>query len=151
MFKLAKDKVTVLEDVFPSWDIGAPSPCVFADEHIVMLGYYTRKEEACVVTFNHCFEYKMGMPDENTIHQHSLGDKGLKGYKAHVVEDSSWISELEKRYGVISDYTQDGRKYSHYIFTFHDRSFECVASGYTINVHKNIYVIEALVKSRDFS
>ena len=41
------------------------------------------------------------------------------------------MQELENDYEVVSDSSTNGRIYKHYVFTFYDRSFECVASGLT--------------------
>lgn len=138
------ERVKVLENIFPHWDIGAPTPTLLADEHKVSLAYYTQELDVALITFSHCFEYKMGMPDENLVGNHRLGKKGLREYEAHLIENSEWITELEKNYKVISNYSRDGRQYQHYVFTFHDRSFECIASDYTIQIKTNTRIIQVL-------
>jgi hypothetical protein len=134
----------VLENIFPKWDIGAPSPTLLADEHQVNLAYYTEESDVALVTFAHCFEYRMGMPDENLVSRHPLGKKGLQEYEAHLIENSEWINQLERDYKIISAYSYDGRKYQHYIFTFHDRSFECIASGYKIQIMTDTTIAQVL-------
>ncbi|MBK9218917.1 MAG: hypothetical protein IPL70_11150 [Uliginosibacterium sp.] len=141
------ERARVLNGVFPDWDVGAPSPMILASEHIVRLAYYTGDGQVAVVIFDHCFEYRMGMPDENGVSRHPLGLLGLSEYEAHQVDDSSWLRTLEDRYRVISDYTRDGRRYEHYVFMFHDRCFECVASGFRIGIQPDGSVQEALLLS----
>jgi len=138
--------ITVLENIFPCSDIGAPCPMVLANEHIVHLGYYTPDDKVAVVVFNHCFSFKMSMPDENTISRHPLALRGLLAYASHLVEKSRWITELEARYKVISNFSRDGRVYQHYIFTFHDRTFECISSGYSVHLIENLSVTDALIE-----
>jgi len=139
------DKVKVTKNIFPEWDTGAPCPKIFADEHVVYLAYYTPHDSVSVIRFEHCFDFKMGMPDENKVMLHPLGTNGLEAYEAHVVEDSSWIAELEERYKVITDFTRAiQRDYQHYVFIFHDRTFECVTSGYSILNSEKKILTEAL-------
>ncbi len=89
----------------------------------------------------------MGMPDENKIGLHPLGSKGLQEYEFQKVAASTWIAEIEDRYNTISEFSHDGRVYEHYIFTFHDRSFECIASGYKIKYSKKDKMMESIVDS----
>ncbi len=138
------EQAKVIEGVFPIWDIGAPTPTIFSDEHNVHLAYYTCDNEVAIISFSHCFEHTMGMPDENMVDSHPLGGKGLTEYEAHVVENSKWMQDLESRYGVISDFSRaTDREYKHYIFIFHDRSFECISSGYTIQTIENTSIMDA--------
>lgn len=137
------ETVKVVE-LFPMWDIGAPCPTIFADEHELHLAYYTPDIDVAVISFSHCFEHRMGMPDENLVERHPLGSKGLTEYEAHIVENSRWIQELEERYRVISAFSRaEEREYRHYVFTFHDRCFECVSSGYSVRTVKNSSIMNA--------
>ena len=143
------ERAHIIEGIFPAWDVDVPRPTIFADEHIVNLAYVTEDQQVAVVTFDHCLEYKVGMPDENMINQHPLGNKGLSGYEAHWVETSSWLVELERCYQTISKNSFDGREYRHYIFTFNDRCFECIASGYSIEKFQHLSLVDALIASKD--
>jgi hypothetical protein len=49
-------------------------------------------------------------------------------YGAFEVHDSSWIRELQQ----ISNRRIEGR---HFILTFHDATFECIAGGFTTSMH----------------
>ncbi|MBP7884902.1 hypothetical protein KAZ93_01815 [Patescibacteria group bacterium] len=140
------DIVKFLDNI-PACDIGAPTPTVLASEHKLILSYYTDEESVCQITFDHCFEFTMGMPDENLVSEHPLGSKGLRAYGFHLIEESSWIKEIEDRYHIISEFSRDGRKYDHYIFIFHDRSFECIASGYKFNISTKKTIKDSLSTS----
>jgi hypothetical protein len=50
-------------------------------------------------------------------------------YGAFEVHDSSWIRELRK----ISGTRIEGR---HFILTFHDITFDCIAHGFTTSMHR---------------
>lgn len=137
------NEIVIIEGV-PECDTGAPSPTVLASEHKVVLSYYTNEGVVCYIIFSHCFEFRMGMPDENKIEKHPLGSSGLMGYEFQKVNNSSWIADVENQYQTISDYSRDGRKYEHYIFTFHDRSFECISSGFEIKISDRDNIKESI-------
>ena len=141
------DRLVVLEETFPEWDVGAPCPAICADEHIVYLAYYRPDNAVAILRFHHCFEFRFGMPGEEQRFDNPLHEHGLVHYSAHVVEDSSWIAELEDRYEIISQFSMGEREYSHYIFTFHDRSFECVTSGYSILATQSTSVAGAIAEA----
>lgn len=137
-------KLTPIENVFPEIMVGAPNPMVFADEHVVNLAYYDVEDDVALITFEHCFEFRMGMPGESRISSSPYSGLGILNFEAHIVENSPWMDELEKRYKVLSDFSQGERKYTHYLFTFHDRTFECISSGYCITRHMETTVKKVL-------
>ena len=133
------------ENVFPDIMVGAPSPMVFADQHVVNLAYYDTENDVALVTFSHCFEFRMGMPGEDAISKSPYSGLGILNFEPHVVENSPWIDELENRYEVVSEFSHHNRHYVHYLFTFHDRTFECIASGYEVKKYSSITVEKALI------
>jgi CRISPR/Cas system-associated endoribonuclease Cas2 len=61
--------------------------------------------------------------------------KGLDSYTAQVVQNSRWIAELENINKVHSGYREDRwRELTHYVFWFHDSTFECIAESYEVEV-----------------
>ena len=140
------EKITLrlIEDVFPEIMVGAPTPMALADEHVVYLSYYDTEGEVALVRFEHCFEFKLGMPGEDQIHKSPYSGLDLINFKPHIVENSPWINELESRYKVISGFSRNERIYVHYVFAFHDRTFECISSGYTVKKVPEKTVLEAL-------
>ncbi|MCE0557463.1 hypothetical protein [Motilimonas sp. E26] len=138
-------KLIPIENVFPEIMVGAPTPMVFADEHIVKLAYYDIEDDVALITFDHCFEFRMGMPGEDAISKSQYSGLGLLNFEPHVVEGSPWIDELEKRYKVISEFSRAQRNYVHYLFAFHERTFECIASGYEVTKLSAITVEKALI------
>ena len=61
---------------------------------------------------------------------HPLIKNGLKYYSVHKVMNSSWIAELEKQNSVHPQHNKDFflTDKHHYIFTFHDSTFELIAT-----------------------
>ncbi len=115
--------------------VGAPNPRVLADEHRVVLLYYTVDDyDKAICVFDHCFEFRMGMPSEDWMTKSSLFSYGVEAFGAYWIDNSPWLAELQARYGVITDFSIEGRKYRHYVFSFHDRCFECISSG--LEVHE---------------
>ena len=140
-----------LEEIkdFPQSSVGAPIPVVLSDEHKLFLCYYvqdpvegwngttvkmvdadTADEAVAVITFKRYRVYKFGPPNDEAITGHPLYKKGLKPYSIFKVNGSSWIEELEKMNSVHPHH--DKKRFdalSHFIFVFHDSTFECVVEG----------------------
>jgi hypothetical protein len=138
-------KLIPVENVFPEIMVGAPNPMVFSDEHLVNLAYYDTEDDVALVKFEHCFEFRMGMPSEDKISKGPYSGLGILNFEPHIVENSPWIEELEKRYEVISEFSRGEREYIHYLFAFHDRTFECVTSGYKVEKYSSVTVAQVLI------
>jgi hypothetical protein len=141
---------------FPvKWDVGAPMPHLLANGQHTFLVFYVRvddpnwngtyvkirnpeadfAEPLAVAQFHRCVSAKLGDPNDEVLHGHPLADKGLEGYTAQIVRNSKWISELEAVNKVHSNYKPElWRSFNHYIFWFHDETFECVAKSYEVEV-----------------
>lgn len=145
VYRADRDQVVVLAEV-PRPSAGAPAPTVMANENIVLLAYDcweappgdaaaaddSGSDDVAVVEFpsgTHVF----GAPNDETLHGHPLYGRGLEFYAAHRVENSSWIAELRRVNSVHDMHRAEGYSaLQHYIFTFHDSTFEIVSSGYSI-------------------
>ena len=56
----------------------------------------------------------------------------LRPYGAFRIEDSSWIRRLERMNSVHEHHDSDVfARLRHYVFAFHDSTFECVARTFT--------------------
>jgi hypothetical protein len=139
---------------FPvSWDVGAPLPYLLQNDYKTFLTFFVRdldpdwdgtyvsvrspnsesKEKLAVVEFDRCKCTRMGTPNEEVLHGHPLGGKGLAGYQAMSVKNSPWLRELEVINSVHSCYKAEvWRDLNHYILPFHDCTFECVARGFRV-------------------
>jgi hypothetical protein len=154
MYCLDKDTLVQLEGV-PQSSVGAPEPLVMSDERLTFLAYIVEgepeldgrvltdadlaifKERVALVEFHQCRSYMFGSPNDEAIHGHPLYALGLKPYSAFEVEKSSWIRQLERMNSVHPRHNSDRFKsLRHYVFTFHDSTFECIAEGHRISEHE---------------
>lgn len=115
----SRDRAVVLDSIPPP-DPGDPLPIVLAKDGVVILSYVAGRDLTVIVTFPLCAAQLFGGPDAKSLRKHPLADRGLKAHGAFEVRDSSWARSLGSR-----DSSAQGK---HFIFTFHDSVFECVAS-----------------------
>ena len=113
-----RDRAVVLPDIPPP-DPGDPLPVVLAKDGAVILSYVAGRELTVIVTFPFCAAQLFGGPNAKSLHKHPLAERGLKAHGAFEVRDSSWARSL----------ADAGAKPKHFIFTFRDSVFECVAAG----------------------
>lgn len=155
MFSLrSAEKVVALEG-FPQSSVGAPCPAIVATEHslavlfyveepdpnwdgtyVRMLGVESSGEPSAVVTFERPSIHTFGPPNDEAFAGHRLASKGLRPYGAFEILNSQWIRQLEKMNSVHPRHDpkmyMEGKR--HFILTFHDTTFECVARGYSIEL-----------------
>jgi len=150
-----KDKVIELKNV-PQSSVGAPLPIVLSDEHKTLLAYLlqntpenrdgstvrivdyeTDDEPIAIVRFEFCLSFMFGMPNDEAFHGHPLESRGLHPYGVFEIENSSWLRKLE-RMNSVHEYHKPERfgKYKHFVFAFHDSTFECVAESFDIATHQ---------------
>ena len=87
--------------------------------------------------FEGCVSAKLGSPNEEIFQGHPLHGRGLESYTAQEVKNSIWLAELEAINKAHEHY--DPERWvdqKHFVFWFHDSTFECVASGFTVNVYR---------------
>ena len=148
--------VTQLDEI--SIDPGAPMPKVLSSDTELYLIFYPAADDEnvnnipvertsisdkgiCVVRFLQVLSHKFGSPNDETLIGHPLYKEGLIPYTAQYLDTSSWIDELAKTdsihpYHVPSKFKQ----YKHYIFSFHDNTFECIAKGYSMKYqYRDLY------------
>ena len=140
----------------PQSSVGAPLPVVLGDEHRVVVVYYLQGVEAtwngktvrvgrpidegelvAIVSFSSCYAHMFGPPNDEAFRGHPLASRGLRPYGAYEVKESSWIRRLE-RMNSVHDYhdPERFRRRRHFVFTFHDSTFECVCDGFDLTLHK---------------
>jgi len=133
------DQVVTLDDA-PGPETGAPSPMVLADEDGLVLSYLAaqtirrRGEEGTLefvfVRFGSPLMHLTGPPNDEALPGHPLWNRGLDYYGVFRVNQSSLIRRLasmNRMHRLHSSSLFDG--FIHYIFTFHDSTFECVAKS----------------------
>jgi hypothetical protein len=153
-----RDKVVELAGV-PQSSVGAPLPLVLSDEHKVLLAYimqevqpdwdgtsvrivdpYSPHESLALVEFTLYSTYMFGAPNDEAFHGHPLAARGLRPYGAFHIENSSWIRQLERMNSVHPSHRPERfARLTHYVFAFHDSTFECVAQSFTITRHEGSF------------
>lgn len=147
------DSVSELPRV-PQSSIGAPLPIVLADEHRLLLAYLgeqlrethdgtvihrvdprTPGETVMLIEFARYAAYYHGPPNDEAFSGHPLAARGLHPYGAFEVQQSSWVRALEQM-NRVHPHHRSGQfeRLRHFVFAFHDSTFECVAEDYTIKV-----------------
>jgi len=142
------------------WDAGAPIPHVISNDSRTFLIYYVnvvdpnwdgtyanvrdttsgQEDLIALVEFIRVIHFKFGGPNDEVIHGHPLYEHGLEAYSAHEVINSKWIAEQKQINSV--HYRYDPARWEnlkHYILTFHDEMFECIAQEYKIEVFKGAF------------
>ncbi len=143
---------------FPvKWDRGAPLPQLIVNEHRAFLAfrvsepdpawdgsYITTKSSSdgllqslALVEFERCVSAKLGSPNDEVFNGHPLFGKGIQGYTAQRVCNSRWLREIETINSVHFMYRPEfWRDLKHFIFWFHDSTYECIARSYKVETHR---------------
>ena len=141
----------------PQSDVGAPLPAVIAGEHSTRLLYVASepdpnwdgsyvtvadpnsdRELIVIVEFEREIALSFGPPNDEAFSGHPLAARGLHPYAAFEVKESSWIRGLERMNSVHPRHKREYfESYRHFVFAFHDSTFECVACGYTFSTRRD--------------
>ena len=129
-----KDRVIELCDL-PGHNAGAPEPVILATDLTLLVAYRTKgdTDDLVVLQFERVFAHYFGGPNDEALIGHPLAGRGLRPYGSFEVVGSSWIRLLEQRNRVHQHH--DPRPFSkarHFILTFHDHTFECVAENVSV-------------------
>jgi hypothetical protein len=141
---------------FPiKWDIGAPLPFLLCNDNQTFLTFYVNEPDPnwdgtyvkvvnpaspqpaklCLVTFKRCASAKLGHPNDEVQRGHPLAGRGLEGYTAQIVKNSPWLKEVAQTNSVHPyDKPENWKSLNHYVFWFHDSTFECLAESYETEV-----------------
>lgn len=146
-----RDTVQPLAE-FPQSSVGAPTPMILASEQALFVAFYleqrdpnwdgttckmvtpdTNDESLAVVRFSGVTAHFFGPPNDEAFSGHPLAERGLEPYGAFEVFSSSWIRALERMNSVHPRHHPDNfSSCRHFVLTFHDTIFECVADSFTI-------------------
>lgn len=116
-------------------DTGSPSPFVVSSDTELMVFFYTDEEPyCCVVKFTRGIHHKFGTPSSETIHGHPYHRLGLESYGFYELLESDYIMQMRIINEVHEQFDlETWKNYKHFIITFHDTMFECIATGYSIS------------------
>jgi hypothetical protein len=147
-----RDRVFELKGV-PQSNTGAPLPVVLSDEHRVLLAYLVLEPDptwdgtspkalsqntpgmVALIDFASPCAHFFGPPNDEAFTGHPLAPRGLHPYAAFEVKSSSWVRRLE-RMNAVHPYHRPELFASlrHFVFSFHDSTFECVADGFQVSI-----------------
>jgi len=150
-----RDTVVQRTDV-PQLSVGAPCPIVLSGEHYLHLAYYLQETEAgwdgssvrlvsensegepcALVRFSRAYAHMFGPPNDEAFHGHPLEPKGLRPYAVFEIQHSSWVRQLELMNSVHPYHDpKHFAAFKHFVFAFHDTTFECIAEGFQLSVHR---------------
>lgn len=150
-----RDSVVELQDI-PQSDVGAPLPAVVAAEHELDLIYLASEpdpnwdgtyvqvvrtnsdgELVARVRFERPYAHMFGPPNDEAFSGHPLAGRGLRPYAAWEVRESSWVRKLERMNSVHPYHNPESFSlYRHFIFAFHDTTFECIAWRYKVALER---------------
>lgn len=122
-------------------DPGAPLPVTWQDDSRALVAYYTAASAPggplAIVEFEGTLCSMFGYPNDEALGGHPLFHLGLGYYGIFEVLGSSWLDELrEQNLRVFPSATwwpnsprSAWGPARHFVITFHDSTFECLARG----------------------
>ncbi len=120
----------------PSPDGDSPAPILLCDDSALVIAFQTANSSIALVRFDPVEAMRFGAPNDEALEGHPLTSRGLGRSGSFVVENSSWILELA---GINSVHPTHGPSYyadlRHFVITFHDSTFECIARRAESAVH----------------
>lgn len=153
------DEVNTILHIQP----GAPVPVVLSDEYKLSLFYYYTKSFSESITemprernssedkgvaslsFKNHIIYKFGYPNAEVLQAHPYYNLGLESYNIYEVAESDWVKEIETKNRLHPFHNPlKFKMYKHFIITFEDSTFECVAQGLELNFFQNLTMKEVL-------
>jgi len=116
-------------------DSGAPEPVLIqAGSSAVVVAHASvasgHERESVVLSFEGCLATRFGYPNDEALVGHPLRKRGLGYYGIYEALNPSWLLELQEQNRVA--FPNDDwpvRTVRHFIVTFHDETFECLAQS----------------------
>ena len=121
------ERVVEIETPFFDPEPNVRSPCWFSQSVSVTWNIGIVKTSVDLLSLRDVVLPKFGYPNDEGRWGHRLYPKGLRSYGVFEVLESEWLVELRKSNAkAFPDFTafEGGR---HFIFAFHDSTFECIA------------------------
>lgn len=134
-------KLVEIKDQF-NMDVGAPDPMVFSTGNktfVVFFGTLTQDNETrdldtVMIEFTGCIKSSFGLPNNEILHGHPYYSFGLRSYGFYELENSDLLMQIIEMQSVHAEFNPEKWKfYKHYVITFHDELFECIARKFIIS------------------
>ena len=148
-------------------DYGAPSPTILSNDNELFIAFYADKESTSAMLqerntiydtgivalkFKRYLKYTFGMPSNETIHCHPYSKLGMRSCSFYELRNSDLIKSLQDMEKINEDYDPETWKmYKHYILTFHDNMFECIAQDFEIREENTSLYNQATVMLNELS
>jgi hypothetical protein len=114
-----------------------PNPILLATDQQTVLTFTAKRKSrdrkyinagCAVIEFERCTVTKFGYPNDEALGGHPLNGKGIDLYGVFKVCNSSWIKQITEQNRIAFPNTPDSKQ-THFLFTFHENTFECIANG----------------------
>jgi hypothetical protein len=132
MFQRAQQVQAFNLGVLPRSDV--PRPVLLQSEGSCYLLFegtadaLPRSNGVVIVNFKSCLISRFGHPNDEALVGHPLYKAGLGFYGVFEVNNSSWDNEIRSQNRVaFPNFNMPKRR--HFIITFHDSMFECIAAS----------------------
>ena len=136
--RLTGEEYAILLDIGVVPEYAISRPILFqTDRHCILLFNVhspdvNDQESQAIIQFDGVSKTQFGLPNDEALDGHPLSKRGLDTYDVFEVLNSQWLLQEKARNQVcFPNFELDCR---HFIFTFHDSSFECLAKGFSVNI-----------------
>ncbi|MBS1520530.1 MAG: hypothetical protein JST50_06010 [Bacteroidetes bacterium] len=121
-------------------DYGAPCPILLADDHHLRLFFYGGPDnnDRIEVRFISSPFFSFSPPNDEALNGHPYYELGLVSCGFFELLDSDLLNKI-KSYGRFHPYYNPSAydDSHHYIITFKEQLFECIAGKYEVIIHRN--------------
>lgn len=148
-------------------DFGSPSPTILSNDNNLFIAFYADKQSSLAIPherntiydtgifalkFKFFLKYTFGMPGDETMHGHPYSKLGMEPYSFYELRNSDFIKSLQDIAKIHPYYDPEKWKlYKHFILTFHDNMFECIAQGFEIREENTSLYNQATVMLDELS
>ena len=148
-------------------DRGAPSPTIISNDTELFISFYVDKPTASLepqernviydigiigIKFKLYLKYTFGLPGNETLQSHPYNKLGIRSFSFYELNNSNLIRELEGIDKMHPYYdAKKWRTYKHYVLTFHDNMFECIAKDFEIREENTSLYDQSVTILREIS
>jgi hypothetical protein len=116
-------------------NVGTPEPIILANGSFLFLSFYIESdnEKTATLIFKNYSYSRLGIPGNETLLGHPYSVLGLQSHSFYELKKSDLIENLKKISSIHPNYKESLYiNDRHFILTFHDNMFECIAQDFEI-------------------
>ncbi len=124
----------------------APDVNIQIQDNNVMVSFYLNafvfeefeEDDKGILSFHDCIQYRYGSPNDEGFYffgQSRFKDFDVKWGEFYEVKDSDWKTNFPDAIK-IRNHFDNSKEFKHFLFYFKDGTFECIASGYNLELLK---------------